>query len=139
MKNIFSIVLLGLFLTTFVACDSDDETLVLNELAGEWNLHNISGGLMGTDIDYAPGDVSWTFNTTDSLLDVDNTMNMDSLEGMFTVFPTGQYSYQMIDSLEQIYINNSFDASILITGDTLRMDDGVAADGFLWIFTKVQN
>lgn len=121
--------------TTTTSIDNQNNTI-----NGSWHLKNVSGGLMGINIDYQPGDVKWTFDTTTNTLAVENTIITTGPEDLYAGLDTGTYTYeiQVEETTQTLYINNVARGSIQLENNysTLTIDDGVAADGMMTTFIR---
>jgi hypothetical protein len=137
--NVFTKLSLAVLVITAFACKKTIETppneITLN---GNWNMKNVSGGLMGLNLDYNPGEVIWNFNTSTNELLVTNNILTTGPKSIYARFQSGTYNYFTIanNSMEQLYVDSALIGVITIGPSTLNLDDGVAADGFMTVFEK---
>ncbi len=129
---------MALVLLSAFTCNKDVYPLDNISLSGNWNMKNVSGGLIGLDLDYNIGDVIWNFNTNTSQLSVTNNILTNGPKSIYAKFQTGTYSYY-IDTLNtslELYVDSSSVGLITVGISALLLDDGVATDGFLTRFEK---
>jgi len=137
MKNLKIIPILFLLLS-FCSCSDDDQSSTMAGLEGEWRLKNISGGIMGTNIDHNDDAIKWTFNTENNTINVVNTTTEDML---YDPLDTGIYTYEFVESdvqelcNERIEIDNSDYGCVTINGNTLIIDQRYA-DGYALRFER---
>jgi hypothetical protein len=138
MKLLKQLSLVTLVITAF-ACKKTIENPP-NEitLSGDWNMKNVSGGLMGLNLDYNPGEVIWIFNTTTNQLSVTNNILTTGPKSIYARFQSGVYNYYITsaNSIDQLYVDSTLIGVMTIGTSSLNIDDGVAADGFLTVFNK---
>ena len=127
----------------FLTCcnEEDNENPNTSEnhaIHGSWNLTNVSGGLIGINIDYNLGEVIWTFNDNNNQLVIENNIMTAGPEDIYAGLDSGNYSYEIqeLNGTETLYISNDERGIILFLDTTLQIDDGVAADGFLTTFER---
>lgn len=123
-------------------CSSDDDNTVSQKeesLNGTWDLKNLSGGFPGLDESYAPGEITWTFDTQNETIIIENN---NSASTAF-IFVSGTYNYSVITENNQKYLNINGDeyGGLTISPDSLIIDQdqisyGVGADGFILSFEK---
>ncbi|MEQ6124453.1 hypothetical protein AAON49_09650 [Pseudotenacibaculum sp. MALMAid0570] len=135
MKTLTSFFFLGmLFLTTCLDTNvSYDETI-----NGTWNLRNVSGGLQGINIDYNHGLVKWTFDLQNNLLTVENNITTTGPQDIYAGLDSGTYNFEIEENnqLQTLYVNGVKQGDVYIDGFILKLDDGIAADGFLKEFER---
>ena len=138
MKTKLLIILFALGSMQFFGCSSDDDTTELNIERGIWKLKNVSGGLVGVNIDYNEGDVYWTFKNENKMLIVENNILTDGPESIYAGRQSGVYSYEIkqVDGGEVLYIEDTERGAISIREGQLIIDDGLVADGFLTKFDR---
>mgnify|MGYP007014080552 CR=1 FL=1 len=133
----FNFLALSLILVTFfnVGCtqEDDDED---KGIYGTWHLSNVSGGLAGINLDYERGEVTWEFKVGDKL-EVENNILTDGPKSIFAGLETGVYSFSVTEygGDQTLNIDGQYSGSVEI-GTTLRLDEGVDADGFLKSFVR---
>ena len=136
-----------LILTLFVgigllaSCSKDDTNNIPQEelLKGTWSLKNLSGGFAGLDENYADGIITWTFNSQNQTIIIDNN---EPSSKSFT-FDSGTYNYSIIEISGQKYLkieNDEYGGLTIITNnltiDQNKISSGVGADGFILKFEK---
>ena len=138
MKLMQHISLIIVFIAT-LSCEKSHDTppnqITLN---GSWNMENVSGGLIGLDLDYNPGEVIWVFNTTTNQLLVTNNILSTGPKSIYARFQTGTYNYYIsnVNPIDELYVDTVLIGDITIGTSSLHIDDGLAADGFLTVFRK---
>ena len=131
----------GLFssLVLLTGCPQDVDILPENNTSeGTWHLRNVSGGFAGIDLDFIPNEVKWTFTEADSTVEVlNNIINMNA-QNFHSGPDDGTYSYsvQLINGSEHLLIDGEDKGIMLIENDSLFIDDGVGADGFMSLFVR---
>lgn len=141
MKISFLAFSMALLFGLSTSCSKDD-TLVSTPpvgINGAWSLDNVSGGLMGANVKFSNGDVTWTFNSTNQTLVVQNNVGTSDPNYQFTDLASGSYSYtiQNIGGQQQLLINNNSRGVILTLNSTdLDIDEGVSVDGFIRKFRR---
>ncbi|MGK0386592.1 MAG: hypothetical protein ACI849_001210 [Patiriisocius sp.] len=138
MKAIFLI--LGFFLGVglLTRCNNDDDTTQQEySINGVWNLKNVNGSFLPTNIDYNVGDVIWTFNETSSILFVENNILTTGPEDIYAGLDTGSYNYKIqLDGDAQVLVIDDTERGFLVLSpNTLKIDDR-ALDGFIMEFEK---
>lgn len=130
---------LYLFVFTLVAfaCNNEDDGAPNNDspFEGQWSLVNVSGGLAGVDEDFEMGLITWDFDIETQELTITNT----NTASVFSGFPTGVYDFQVLTNgeMSSLILEDSFSMVITtLTNNQLILDEGVAADGFLYTFAK---
>ena len=137
--KILSKLLLALVLLSAFTCNKDvippDNSITLN---GNWNMKNVSGGLIGLNLDYNPGEVIWNFNTTTEKLSVTNNIITTGPKSIYARYATGLYDFYTttINSMEYLYVDSARVGTITIGTNALLLDDGIDVDGFLTRFEK---
>ncbi len=132
-------VFLVMSIVLFTNCSNNDESSETITLNGIWNLKNVSGGLLGINVDYDPGEVTWNFNLENNILTVENNITTTGPEDIYAGLDSGTYSFQVQQNgdTEVLYINNSVRGVIvLLSENQLTLDDGVDADGFATVFER---
>lgn len=102
------LIILSLFL--FINC-SEDGSNPTKTLNGIRHLKNVSGGLVGIDIDYQRGDVQWNFNLEKHTLIVENNLVNAGPEAIHAGLENGIYNFQ---------IEREGDIKTLIINDGVR-------------------
>lgn len=139
MKNFFYLSILCFAL--FTSCSEDDDEIVNNppEETGGWSLTNVSGTLIGLDVDVDPGVIVWEFNQTDATVTVTNNSN----DEMFSnILDPGTYPYVIQDN--QTTLGNCPQVMVIdginfgcyeVEGNTMTLS-AAAADGYNLTFTQ---
>jgi hypothetical protein len=131
--------LIILSLVFFTNCNNDDDSNQTETLSGIWNLKNVSGGLQGINMDYNQGEVEWNFNLDTNTLTVENNIITTGPEDIYAGLDSGTYNFQVEQNgeTETLFINNSERGVIILLSSTnLKIDDGLAADGFITEFER---
>jgi len=126
-------------LVFFTNCSNDDDSNQTETLNGIWNLKNVSGGLQGININYSPGDVEWNFDLDTNTLTVKNNIITTGPEDIYAGLDSGTYDIQVEQNgeTETLFINNTErGVVILLNTNNLKIDDGLAADGFITEFER---
>lgn len=106
---------------TFLKAKTRSET----GIKGTWNLIHVYGGIAGIDEQYAHGDVTWTFTSTD-LIVTDNASG-----SAYFSLPSGTYQYNVIQSgsLTYLSIQNSELGQYIIAGNDMSIDQNKQSTG----------
>lgn len=125
----------------FVSCQNDEEQNIevqTHSIEGSWNLKLVFGGFMPVNIDYNIGDVKWTFNTEDANVIIENNVLTTGPEDIHAGPDSGTYSYeiQLLNGEETLYIEGEEVGVILIEGNNLDIDNGLALDGYVSAFER---
>jgi hypothetical protein len=139
MRKLFKILILITCFGFVLSCsDDDDIQSTNNSSSGSWYLRNVSGGIAGINIDYSQNEVKWTFESSDSTLEVVNNIISTGPESIYAGPQSGTYSYsiQTIDGNERLFVDSENKGVMLIQNDSLFLDDGVAADGMMHLFVR---
>jgi hypothetical protein len=134
-KTIYIIIITLLTLS----CNSDDEASQNEEpsLIGPWSLVNVSGGLAGVNDDFEIGVITWDFNENFLEFTVTNT---NATNVIFDGLPTGTYNFRVLSSTgeDAFLVTDTYSYEITtLTGTQLKLDEGIAFDGFLLTFTRL--
>ncbi len=126
--NVFIIILFTGILTS---CTTSGDGL---DFTTTWNLTNVTGGFAGVDHTFERGLIKWTFYEEDSVIEVTNSNEVESL---IDIFETGTYPYSIeeIDSEYRIFINGSDFGTIYKTSKIMVIDQQFA-DGFKITLTR---
>ncbi len=118
------------------SCKEENNDIL--SIEGTWKLNNVSGGLAGINIDYNDGDVNWIFTPTTQKLEVQNNIETDGPEQIYSMFDTGIYDYNIVNEndLEQLYIDGVNVGTITYDENEMNIDQGIAVDGLLMNFIK---
>jgi len=126
-------------ITSVTSCTSDDDNNNDNtpeNLIGNWNLVNVSGGIAGINHPVAEGTVVWEFNTNNTVTIV-NTAADD-----YTGLATGTYPYAFVTSdvpescAQKLTINNTQSGGcVTFTANGKMFVNDSYADGFTLEFS----
>ena len=124
----------------FSSCNNDDDNKTTETtIAGNWNLIEINSTIMGGKFTFAPGVITWNFNTTTNTFTVVNN-NTDA--SAIYIFNSGTYPYEIIASPiansicnQSIELNDADYGCLLLTSNSLQINDG-AADGIVFKFIR---
>ncbi len=133
-------VILFMALGFLVGCGNtdDDDSSQNDAINGVWHLKNISGGLLGVDIDYNKGEVKWTFNEGNKTLVIENNIMTTGPEDIHVGLDSGTYTYkvELEGDTKILFINEAQSGRLSIISGILKIDDNIAADGFLSEFVR---
>ena len=88
MKTILYLTAL-LFLITNVSCTKNqDDTSQKNSINGKWSLRTINCFIAENNYNFPNGQITWTFNTSNSTVTILNNSTVTNLN-----FPTGVYNF----------------------------------------------
>lgn len=136
--NFFS--LLAILSVVFLfSCNQTDDDIIIPEeetVIGTWNLKNVSGGLIGINIDYTEGEVSWKFQSDNTLI-IEKNIITTGPEDIYSGLASGTYSYEIQQNgdNETLFIESE-ERGIINLSEILTIDDGLVADGFITTFEK---
>jgi len=130
--------LIILSLVFFTNCSNNDDSNQTESLNGTWNLKNVSGGLQGINIDYTQGEVEWNFNLENNTLIVENNIITTGPEDIYAGLDSGTYNIEIEQNggTQTLFINDTERGVIILLNTNLKIDDGVAADGFITEFER---
>ena len=130
------IMFLAVVLTT--SCKTDDHIIHNKTLNGIWNLKNVSGGLQGINIDYSRGEVIWDFDLENSTLSIENNIISTGPEDIYAGLESGTYSIEIEQNgeIQTLFINGKERGVLILLDSTLKIDDGIALDGFITEFVR---
>lgn len=133
MKSNIGTLLIAIIFLSLTSCDKNNDEL--QEIEGVWNLHNVSGGFAGINIDYSIGEVTWDFKSATEQVSIKNNIESTGPEQIYSGPETGSYNFD-IKSSDVLEIENLKKGEFNIKGDTLVLSDGDVADGLTTIFVK---
>ena len=126
-----------LIIVLFVSCQNNDD-IQNNEnqtetINGSWNLKLVYGGFLPVNIEYDTGDVKWTFNEAEGNVVIENNIITTGPEDIYAGLESGTYNYeiQTINDVERLYVDGLLIGVILMNEDSLELDNGLAADGYV--------
>ena len=101
-------------------------------------MKNVSGGLQGINIDYSLGEVKWTFNPSNSTLIVENIIDSTGPKDIYAGHNSGTYNYEIRQDgeINTLFIDDVKRGVIILIDSELKIDDGLAADGFIAEFER---
>jgi len=104
-------------------------------IKGNWNLVHINGGLIGTDVGFNEGEITWEFGDESVVI---NNQNTD--ESKEDAFDSGTYPYQVIDDANsqyhQLEVNEVNLGRIVYLYDSTMTVDQREVDGFQYLFSR---
>lgn len=145
MKNLILIVAVtSLFTCLIVGCNFDDSVTTsaseTNSIQGTWSLRHVKGNNM--DLNYSPGNVSWSFDSKASKIIVENKAKNDD-SNHYNNLKSGTYSYSMFHQVLSSYISiNADEVGLLrVNDDVLIIDenkkrDQIQTDGYILTFRR---
>ncbi|MDN5213521.1 hypothetical protein QQ020_15730 [Fulvivirgaceae bacterium BMA12] len=138
MKRNFLILALLFFAGFIAGCENDEDITPDQQLNGSWHLTNVSGGLAGVNIDYKKGEVKWDFDPKSGNLTIENLIDSTGPEDIYAGLDSGTYPYEIRQEgdAQVLYIDNSERGILTIVDNTLKIDDGLIADGFITQFER---
>lgn len=132
MKAILSILIV---ICCSVGCQQSDDCNDNDQICGEWNLVQVSGGFAGVNDSFDAGTILWIFQANSHQLKVENNHTGNSL---YNGLATGTYSYEIIalNDKQFITINNEEMGQITLEQSNMIIDQnsttqGAGADGFI--------
>lgn len=130
--------LMVLVITLFASCNINDNSTQTETLNGNWNLKNVSGGLQGINIDYSEGEVEWNFNLENNTLTIENNIITTGPKDIYAGLDSGTYNIEIKQNgnTEILFINDTERGVIILLNSNLKIDDGIAADGFITEFQR---
>ncbi|WP_439128528.1 hypothetical protein [Polaribacter sp.] len=130
--------LMVLVITLFASCNINDNSTQTETLNGNWNLKNVSGGLQGINIDYSEGEVEWNFNLENNTLTIENNIITTGPKDIYAGLDSGTYNIEIKQNgnTEILFINDTERRVIILLNSNLKIDDGIAADGFITEFQR---
>ncbi|MEN8816416.1 MAG: hypothetical protein ABF274_06040 [Nonlabens sp.] len=139
MKYIKLSLLICVTFLLFPSCNNDDDnTNSSTTINGTWHLKNVRGGFVGINIDYNRGEVIYDFNLNNNTVDITNNILTTGPEDIYAGLDSGTYSIRIEQNgaIETLFIDNVDKGTIDLQGNTLQLDDNIAADGFLTEFER---
>lgn len=96
-----------------------------NGISGTWNLTHVYGGIAGVDEQYASGEITWKFNSSNLVV------NNNSSSSNYYYLPTGTYQYAIIQSGLSTFlsIENSELGQYIISGDDMSINQNMQSTG----------
>jgi hypothetical protein len=145
MKNLITLLIITALCTNLISCESSDDNgtrSYISPIEGRWNLTNVSGGFIGINQNYKPGEIIWDFNAKDSKVIVTNDSKVTQ-EKNYNGLESGKYSYSVFTEkkIEYISIEGSeygllkTDRGILVINQNYR-STGTQADFYVLTFSK---
>jgi hypothetical protein len=140
MKRItFLLLLLPAF--TLTSCSDGDENepmQVFPDVAATYKLINVSGSIAGVSHDFAPGTITWRFNTNQTVTVVNNNTN-ENVEDFFGSgtyeFSLQPFEYTPAPCDRNLVIDSSELGCAEITENGLVLTQAMA-DGYVLTFVK---
>ena len=127
------------FLTS--CSDNENDSLqreALEVITGTWNLKNVNGGLQGININYTLREVKWVFNSENNTLQIENNIASTGPEDIYAGLDSGTYNYtiQQNTDTQTLLINAQVRGVIILSNGILKIDNGIASDGFITEFKR---
>ncbi len=138
-KVVITFIILGALLFTNCSDDDTSTTPVEQEsIQGSWNLKKVSGGLMGTSIDYDKGLVEWSFDTTTNRLTIINTILTTGTEDIYAGLDSGTYDYEirLEENTITLFVNDTKQGALILSESALKIDNDIATDGLIKEFER---
>jgi len=85
-------------------CDDDNQSKQVETLNQTWDLKNVSGGIIGVDIEYETGTVIWEFDAENETLTVTSSLTNDGPQSFNLPLQTGSYKYSLTESNGKTFI-----------------------------------
>ncbi|MBC8884138.1 hypothetical protein H9X57_14570 [Flavobacterium piscinae] len=119
-----------------ISCNSEENNNnPNNELLGTWNLYRTTGMIPNVPV-FNNGQVIWVFNSNNTV-DITNTIVSTDPNYIYTLLPTGNYSYSIdISNGNLLTVNGQNIGKVDINGNIMLLNDNVELDGFLTEFHK---
>ena len=95
MKTITKLSVFLLFILVTACSKSDDSKPTEPVIDGQWKLKYVNGSITGASYYFESGVVNGTFNPSDQTVVVENNNTNNNLNDLF---PSGTYSYEIIDN-----------------------------------------
>ena len=138
MKFKILILVLTIGFSLFTSCSNDDDSIEVETISGIWNLKNVSGGLLGVNIDYNQGDVKWEFNLNTNKLTVENNILTTGPEDIYAGLESGTYDIKISQNgaTQTLFIDNIERGNLTLLNNNLKIDEGLVSDGFITEFER---
>lgn len=93
---------------------------------------------MGLHLDYNQGEVIWIFNWKKNSLRVENNIIISSMKVNYAEPDSGIYNIEIIQNgeVQTLFINDKERGRIILNDNILKIDDGIAAGGFITEFER---
>ena len=119
-----------------IGCSEDDDTSPnpnLSGVQGEWNLVNVTGGLIGLNENFEKGVIVWEFNEGKKILKITN----NNTTNVYDVLPSGTYAYSIltVNDSKELIIDDKNIGNFELTTDQFTIDDQFR-DGFRATFNR---
>jgi len=95
MKTITKLSVFLLFILVTACSKKDDSKKTEPVIDGQWKLKYVNGSITGASYYFEPGIVNWTFNPNNHTVVIENNNTNNNLNALF---PSGTYSYEIIDN-----------------------------------------
>lgn len=136
LRSIFFVLIV--FAGIISACKKQKPEPTAATLAGTWHLKKVQGGLVGANDTFVKGEVFWVFDANTNTLTVNNNLVTSDPRNNYLNPILGIFSYSevVVGGVKTLEIGGQKRGDILIFGNKLTLDEGVAADGFLYTFER---
>ncbi len=142
MKTRILIFALALTCGVLASCKKEDKTkapeVVPTSVTGAYSLKNVSGGLLGANVNFTEEEVKWSFDATTDTLWVKNSVDSTDARYSYSYLPSGTYNFefQTQGTQQLLFIDNTKRGAVTLTANGWTLDEGIAADGLLLTFEK---
>ena len=131
-----------LFFTLLACTEAEQDENEVRLLSGQWQLSTLTGSIVGSGSDFTPGELNWNINLFASVVSVSS--NLDEGDPKRSQFPLeiGVHTFDLVQQEEELRYTYDF----IVEGERLgtlswrqgqlRLDTGLASDGFLYIFRR---
>ena len=126
------ILLLGLGLST--ACQKEtrqtsksNKSAIPNNIDGKWSLVRMNGGITGADETHSVNEITWSFDTQNVTLTVNNTVGSST----YYYLPSGTYPFQQISGPNGNYlVIDGFELGrFTFSGNQMHLDENQKSTG----------
>jgi hypothetical protein len=136
MKKLKFLVVMPLFLLLQSCCNNNEESPTPT-LAGKWKLINVSGGFVGVNDNFPPGQITWDINPDASSVTVVNNNTNSDLQD---ILESGVYDYSLTPDPNSICPNtftvNNLDLGCYSVSNTALIISYDYADGMRLQFIR---
>lgn len=135
MKSViyYSLILL-LSLASLTACQKEtrqttksNKCVSSNTIDGKWHLVRITGGITGVNETHPINEITWSFNTSNSTLTVNNTVGSST----YYYLPSGTYPFQQISGPNGNYlvVDGAELGRFTFSGNQMLLDENQKSTG----------
>ena len=121
----FFIALIGITVGCKKEINTNSSNESRTELCGTWNLVHTYGGISGADEQYAPGEVTWTFDNNSLVV------QHNAASSTYHSITSGIYPYEVIQANGQTYlsINQLELGQFIISGNEMDINENLKSTG----------